>query len=307
MDGRLLILGNGFDLNINYRTKYSDFANKVKLNWPFDAAKEGLGGYLQHRAKTDNWLDLESALLDYASSVGGAANPDATGVYPTESDEFDYDRLVSALQVYIERVIDEDAVDSNSIAAKVLQTFLGRSGYSIYSFNYTNLQKVAYALYIKDSRYERKNYELDYTPVHGCIETKDIILGVNGDAELIEGYEFLRKNERPLYRKTNLLQDLFFSKEITFFGLSMGKIDYPYFRDFWEVLCHGSVPKEEKRHITIFTYDTLSMRQILNQLRSLTRTDLLTLQSNSYFEVIRTEECKWEDKEKFENWIKRNA
>ena len=62
----VLILGNGFDLDVNYKTRYSDFAKNVRLCWPFEDAKDGLGGYLQERAKTDTWLDLESALLDYA-------------------------------------------------------------------------------------------------------------------------------------------------------------------------------------------------------------------------------------------------
>ena len=69
----VLILGNGFDLDVNYKTRYSDFAKNVRLCWPFDDAKDGLGGYLQERAKTDTWLDLESALLDYASATDGVA------------------------------------------------------------------------------------------------------------------------------------------------------------------------------------------------------------------------------------------
>ena len=191
------------------------------------------------------------------------------------------------------------------MAARVLRTLLARGEYKIYSFNYTNLRKVAFALFVKDSIYERKDYELDYTAVHGCIETDDIILGVNSDANLIEGYEFLYKNEQPGYRFTNLRQDLFASKEITFFGFSMGKIDYPFFRDFWNSLCQGVVPIKEKRHITIFTHNDDSRRQILRQLRSLTGTDLTAIQGNCYFEIICSENCNGDDKERFESWINR--
>ena len=30
----VLILGNGFDLDVNYKTRYSDFAKNVRLCWP---------------------------------------------------------------------------------------------------------------------------------------------------------------------------------------------------------------------------------------------------------------------------------
>lgn len=54
----VLILGNGFDLDVNYKTRYSDFAKNVRLCWPFEDAKDGLGGYLQERAKTDTFYAL---------------------------------------------------------------------------------------------------------------------------------------------------------------------------------------------------------------------------------------------------------
>ena len=303
---RLLILGNGFDLNIKYRTKYSDFAKNVKLCWPFNGRTEGLGGYLQQRAGADEWLDLESSMLDYASLIGGIAKRNDDGCYPIKSDEEDFQSLVWSLNSYIKRMIDEDSVDDNSVAAKVLHTLLERGGAKIFSFNYTNLKKIAYALYVKDSRHIRNNYELEYMPVHGCIETDDIILGVNREAKLISGYEFLVKNRQPHYKNTNLRQDLFSAKEITIFGLSMGKIDYSYFKDLWDLLSHGIIPKERKCYITIFTYDEPSRRQIINNLCALTGTDLSTIQSNCYLDFIRTKNVDFDDKKLFESWILRH-
>ena len=304
---RLLVLGNGFDLNINYRTKYSDFARKVKLCWPFNEKTDGLGGYLQQRAGADEWLDLESSMLDYASLTCGEAKRNGDGYYSIDSDKEDFQLLVWSLRTYIKRMIDEDAVDTKSIAANVLRTILRREDAKIYSFNYTNLKKIASALFVKDSRYSRDDFNLEYTPIHGCIETDDIILGVNNDAQLIDGYEFLIKNRQPHYRCTDLRQDLFSAKEITFFGLSMGKIDYPYFKDFWDSLSHGIVPKEQKRHITIFTYDGTSRCQIIKNLCSLTCSDLSAIQSNSYFEIICTELCSRDDGNPYNQWLVRNS
>ena len=188
---------------------------------------------------------------------------------------------------------------------QVLGAVLKSSDSVIYSFNYTNLRKIAYALYVNDSRHDRQDYNLDYTPVHGCIETNDIILGVNSDADLIEGYELLRKNEQPDYKPINLRQDIFSAHEVTFFGLSMGKIDYPYFRDFFESLCSGVVPTGQKKHITIFTYDDTSIESILKQLRNTLGKNIQTLQDNSYFQIIRTENQCSKDKHLLEHWLKR--
>ena len=301
----VLILGNGFDLDVNYKTRYSDFAKNVRLCWPFEDAKDGLGGYLQERAKTDTWLDLESALLDYASATDGVAKKGDGGLYPLEDDKEDFQRLVHTLRKYIARMIDEPPVNKDSVAAQVLDAVLKSPDSVIYSFNYTNLRKIAYALYVNDSRHDRQDYNLDYAPVHGSIETNDIILGVNSDADLIEGYEFLRKNEQPDYKPTNLRQDIFSAREVTFFGLSMGQIDYPYFRDFFYSLCSGVVPTDQKKHITIFTYDDISRSAILKQLRSLTGTDLMTLQGNSYFQIIRTKNQCSKDRQLFERWMRR--
>ena len=297
----VLILGNGFDLDVNYKTRYSDFAKNVRLCWPFEDAKDGLGGYLQERAKTDTWLDLESALLDYASATDGVAKKGDGGL----DDKEDFQRLVHTLRMYIARMIDEPPVNKDSVAAQVLDAVLKSPDSVIYSFNYTNLRKIAYALYVNDSRHDRQDYNLDYAPVHGCIETNDIILGVNSDADLIEGYEFLRKNEQPDYKPTNLRQDIFSAREVTFFGLSMGKIDYPYFRDFFESLCSGVVPTGQKKHITIFTYDDTSRESILKQLRNTLGKNIQTLQDNSYFQIIRTENQCSKDRKLFERWMRR--
>lgn len=303
-DNHLLILGNGFDLDIGYRTKYSDFARSNF--WPFSEHTDGLGGYLQSRATTDNWLDLEMALLNYASYRNGAAKAGAGGRYPIDSDKSDYQTLVLFLQWYIKRIINEREVKPESVAAQVLRTVLGNKRCKIYSFNYTNLRKIAYALYIKDSIYDRQNYNLEYVPIHGCAESKEIILGVNSDAQLLAGYDFLRKNEQPSFCSTDLRQDLMYSKEITFFGLSMGSIDYPYFREFWESLSNNTIHTKDKKHITIFTYNNSSRFEIINSIKAIEREDLLNIQSNAYVDIICTHECSSQSNDKIRDWTNRN-
>lgn len=303
----LLLIGNGFDLDIDYKTKYSDFAQIYKQYWPFNNATKGLGGYLQQRAKTDEWLDLESALLDYASADNGAAKKTSDGLYPIDSDMCDFEDLVLALRNYIVRITDQYSVNNKSLAAKVLRAILDGTGYKVYSFNYTNLKRVAYALFVKDSMYDKGKYELDYVPVHGCIDNNDIILGVNPDAKVIPGYEFFLKKNQSKYHPNDLQQDLEQAQEITIYGLSMGKIDYPYFRNMFGSLCKGVMPITRKKHITLFTKDESSRMIILQQLSELTNTDLFNLQNNCYFEIIRANEYTGLDYNKFQDWINRQS
>ena len=61
------------------------------------------------------------------------------------------------------------------------------------------------------------------------------------------------------------------------FGHSLGKVDYHYFQKFFQKQCQDDMERSQGKRITIFTYDELSRRAILKQLREMNqnRTDLL--------------------------------
>lgn len=306
MAEKVLVIGNGFDLDVNFRTRYSDFYKNWKsMNlWAFDESSTGLGGYINQCAKSEKWLDLEMALFNYANSKNGYVKNIANTSIVADRDDFE--KLVYSLNRFIRRIIWEDKVNTNSVASKVLKSVLEDGHYTIYSFNYTNLGKIAARLYKGATLYDNVMCELKYTPIHGRVDDNDIILGVHSDAELVIGYEFLRKIDQPTFRSNNLLQDLEEAREVIFFGLSMGIIDYPYFREFFKKICNGVIPLNKKKHITIFTYNESSRMDVLKQLQILTNTDLLNLKHNSYFEIIRTESNGANDIDKLESWIARH-
>lgn len=305
MAGKILIIGNGFDLDVNFKTKYKDYYEIWERNnfWLFQGRTDGLGGYINTCAKTDKWLDLEKALFDYAAADNGAATRLSGGDYPIDSDKFDFETLVDNLTRFIIRIPEGTKIEKKSVASQVLRAVLDNGSYSIYSFNYTNLCRVAARLYLNVSSYDDIEYDLSYTPVHGRVKEKDIILGVHSDADLIEGYDFLKKINQPQYHQNNLIQDLDSADEIVFFGLSMGVIDFPYFRDLFNGLCTGIVPVEKKKKLTFFTYDEPSRMDIHRQLSKLTGTDLMRMKNNCFMEFIRTENFALDDKTKLEAWI----
>lgn len=226
------------------------------------------------------------------------------GSYPIDTDKEDFDILVGNLTSFIKRIPSEDQINKDSVASKVLRTILDNGRYAIYSFNYTNLKKIAARLYL-DVSYYGAEYDLSYTSIHGKVEDNNIILGVHSDANLIAGYDFLKKIDQTSFQSNDIIQDLSCAREVVFFGLSMGIIDYPYFRDFFKSLCSTIIPLDKKKFVTIFTYNESSRLEIHEQLRKLTRTDLMSLKSNCYFEIIRTSLCVYDDKDKFEKWISR--
>lgn len=69
----VLVIGNGFDLDLRLKTRYSDFTksdewrNMVEQNIPKSNCYSLLK-YLNDRRKIDNWFDIEQALVDYAST-----------------------------------------------------------------------------------------------------------------------------------------------------------------------------------------------------------------------------------------------
>lgn len=308
MSKKLFIIGNGFDVDLGLLTKYSDFYRIWKQNnlWPFADSTSGLGAYLNNRVERENWLDLELALYQYSSATNGMAVPSSDGLYPIDSDKEDFETLLSSLSVYLKRIVWEKGVNDKSVAKEVFRKVLDKGDYGIYSFNYTNLRSIAARLYKGASYYDDFECEFDYTPVHGTLKDNDIIIGVNSNAQLIEGYDFLRKIDQPTYRPNNLLQELNNAKDLTFFGLSMGAIDYPYFRVLFDGLCSGIVPNSDKKNVTLFTYDEQSRMQILKQLRALTGTDLQQMMSNCRFRMIRTSLCDGADKPLLEGWLSDN-
>ena len=67
MHKKVFIIGNGFDLDLGWKTSYRDFVSSDY--WPLknNAANCPMAEYLKLRTEADRWYDLESMLKTYAS------------------------------------------------------------------------------------------------------------------------------------------------------------------------------------------------------------------------------------------------
>ena len=273
MGKKVFILGNGFDINIGWKTKYSDYV--YSSYWPLANQKAdcSLGQYLAQNADIERWFDLEEILRLYASGY-------SQNLIADKRDEYLFVEIVRSLTEYI-RSEEKKCVDNNSVAIRVLKAVV-ENGYfsSIYSFNYTDLSSIAYRVGI-DS-------DIKYSHVHGNVKDNTIILGIDDKVEVRKGYEFLRKVYNPHYESHHLRYDLQECEEVVIFGHSLGDIDYWYFGDFFEKQCR-CIDRRDSKRITIFTKDHKSRIQILEQLRIMNGAQTERLINDNDFWIITTD------------------
>lgn len=216
---RVFIIGNGFDLNLGWKTGYRDFVDSEYC--PIDHSISSLSGYLAEKTKVDRWFDLESILRVYAS----VENKQELLPGTVRSDEIFFYQLRDGLNAYLKNEMTK-AIDLSSDAVTVLKCILSSRLFgSIYSFNYTNLNQIAKEAGI--------HTPFAYSSVHGSIGDDSIILGIDDKTEVRKGYAFLRKVFNEHYKSHPIRYDLQECKEVVIFGHSLGDNDYPYFRDFF--------------------------------------------------------------------------
>lgn len=273
---KVFIIGNGFDLDLGWNTRYSDFVRSQY--WPHKdfIYDQNLQRSLQEKAKLEKWFDLEQALSDYASI--SEKNPfSVQGSSYLQEDKHFFEMMSTALVQYLQHEQATSPIKEDSIAIKVLKAIINNGDFtSIYSFNYTDLNIIATKAGIPSIQYEH---------VHGNLKNQSIILGVEDNVELKNGYSFLYKTFNRHYESHPIQYDLLDADEVVFFGHSLGINDYHYFQRFFQQQCDEHLERKDGKDITIITYDEASRISILEQLRKMNnkRTDQLFLLNRLQF------------------------
>ena len=276
----VVILGNGFDIDLGIHTAYMQFAKSDY--WPFKGKaydSEGtLGRFLNDKRDIEKWLDLEDALGEYANIK--KSNPNI------EEDKLCYNILVKKLHEYIENEQETFSFGRAVPAAKVLLDRIKQNDYRIYSFNYTNLYGLAKKMHI-DLDPDRINY------IHGSLKDNNIILGTGDVCDLPEDYHWLYKSFNPQYQSNKLVEDLDDADEVLIFGHSLGRNDHDYIYDFFQRAIKKRdrifVPEGDERiKIRIFTKDESSELDIKSQLRTLTNKHLIGLYAHCDVRILHT-------------------
>ena len=192
---------------------------------------------------------------------------------------------------------EKKGIKSESVAAQVLRGVYNNSLFEhIYTLNYTDLNGIGRKLGINNLS------KVCY--LHGSLSNKDIIIGID-DVKINNDFKNWRKTRSEFYKSHNIFADLDESKEVVFFGLSFGWIDYKYFNQFFAKMSTPTVDpisERDKKCITIFTYDESDRRSIFDFLERMD-VDLDYLYSQTQFEIIRTKNNQ--DSKKVEEFLTR--
>lgn len=300
MEKRLLIIGNGFDIDLGLKTRYSDFSDskiweKIVGN-TFNFGSNLLGALREAKEK-EAWFDIEKTMHDYVRSI----EADRLVDYIINKDKADFDKVSEALSEYLKEEQDNRLLKTDSFAAQVLRKIVEVGSFDYYTFNYTNLEKIAKSCGIKIDTSK-------ITHIHGSLENDSIILGVLTDPTdpINEQYSFMYKDNSRFYMSNNMYEDFEKAEDIIFFGHSINGMDFPYFRDFF-IKQSGMDGEYKSKHITIFTYDDASNQQIRNSIRN-AQVDLTQLFRRNDIKFIQTKELYAKDKNemlKFNAFINR--
>lgn len=280
----LFIIGNGFDLDLNLKTSYSDFLDsgyfsnnmnhhQFPSRYELDELDEEINifNFLSFQKNIKGWIDVENELAHLASRKVRkkyASNEEPMVLAPvsvTEKDTFQKLRL--ALCDYL-KDISYDDINYNSYALKLLKILNNRPNSEMITFNYTDINKLA--PYIGE---DKISIPINY--MHGSLDSRkrdsddtSIILGFQDKITIDDSYCFMIKSHSPYYMSHNIKSKLAQADEVIFFGHSLGSTDYPYFEDFFKKQCEMKSDKEKIR-VRIFTYDEESRQNILVQLRNM--------------------------------------
>ena len=258
------LIGNGFDLNLNLKTNYSDFyeLNTHTSDPSIIKLKEHLKNDKNGGQNYKYWSDLEEAMGSYT-----------TNFKSKEEMKKVYDNLNDRLRDYIQ-TIEHDGIKGNINKSKLisdiarpdkylnakyqndLRRFCEKYGNSqwethIISFNYTNtiesiLGMTTGALDLGNTILGHRNILCSITHIHGLSDAP--LIGVN-DTTQIENEEFRNDEEiqdlliKPMINvaigdlKADIsIQNIKTAIIICLFGISLGKTDNLWWATIGECL-----------------------------------------------------------------------
>ncbi len=276
----IIILGNGFDLDLGLETSYSSFAKSEQwkelmgnnihskdMNW--------LLGFIKSKYDVEKWIDIEAALLEYAIIKSSSHI-----IAYSKEDEKDFISLRRYLKAYLKEQQSLFRPTKKSVAAWLLAC-MGRitSDSKLYTFNYTQLDVLS----------AKFNYDvnIDAEHIHGSLnDDGELIFGIETNVNKIdEQYAFLYKTQNRKYHHTDLLKDLRDKDEYIFFGHSLNGMDYNYFSHLFTTLATNTL---KTPRLTIITKNESDENAFKNYLRR--NVSLQGLFSNAIPTFILTDE-----------------
>ena len=272
----LLIVGNGFDLSIGFKTSYGDF---MKSSYFPHEETSNLCSYL-HKQYEENmgWIDIENELSEYSRMLTTKKlnAKKYNTILDIDSLREEYDELKSSLKCYLQeetkRAFDPSP---DNPAKRVIDQLPAES--KIISFNYTSIIERM----TRDRFCASKGNLLH---IHGSLApSDDIVFGVEDSAKLSKEHVFLYKAHSRHLKVQEFSDWLNSAERIIFYGYSLGDTDRQYFEKFFRKLCSSDSIYTE---LIFYYYGQASYDNLIWQLQVLTNCKLTQLQIQNKIEFI---------------------
>lgn len=256
----VLILGNGFDVDLGLKSKYTDFINEAEWKklcseliqkFPDKFKDISLLNHMQKAGEDPSlWFDVENEIHKFVTSY--PIREEAIKETTRNFTESEFGLLREALYRYLQRITRDFVLDESKWSYRLLKTLTeSNNKIDVFTFNYTNSCTLCKLPYI------------DFTYIHGSLEENDIVLGCDRIGRYIpQPFSFLLKSNQ-INRPNNIIAKLYEANEVIFFGHSLNEFDYPYFKEFFEYICY---PIDHDLHLTFVTKDKNSETAIRNNL-----------------------------------------
>ena len=167
---KILIIGNGFDLNLGLKTSYKDFIQSNHFKTLLKN-KNSMAEYFNEKSELNNWVDIEKEITKYSIKV----KDEDLNI------KKDFVEIKSALTNYLEEAQKKE-INQDSKAFKILEEEINNIDI-IFNFNYTDsIFRIAEIL---NQDIEDKHYH-----IHGSIKEQNIIFGVEDDADIKDEHIF---------------------------------------------------------------------------------------------------------------------
>ena len=300
----VLILGNGFDIDLGLKSTYTDFINEAEwkrlceeLIKKFSDAFKQIS-LLTHMQKAGNdpslWFDVENEIYNYVKKTYSSQD---TNYLKRTSDliQNEFDLLREGLYRYLKRITKLFNLNENKWSYILLKTLIeSNNREAVFTFNYTNSCTLC------------NLPQIDFTYIHGNLDDKDIVLGCErkGSEYFPEPFSFMLKSNM-INRPNNIIEKLYKANEVIFFGHSLNEFDFPYFKEFFEYICY---PIDHELHLTFITKDEKSELDIRNNLQSqgipvqnLYKSNIVTI----FIRSAPTKSTMFNEKKQFETLLQR--
>lgn len=249
----VLVVGNGFDLNLGLKTGYVHFLNSEDFKNLINSNNK-LARYLSDQFALQNWIDVENELKVYAEKTNQTM------------EEFynEFKQLSYALQKYLNS-LDYDNINKSSLAYNLLEKFQ-MGNLLVIDFNYTpTIEKIWKEIKLEGNI----KREMEHIKIHGSIDENDIIFGVEDKARIPSKYVFLKKSSHKNFYAVDFSSAIEKSKGFALFGHSLGETDHMYFQDFFQNSCN-KLKKNDSQNSTFFHYGEMEYYKLLAQIDTLT-------------------------------------